>query len=496
MLSKRCIFFSALLIACSTIAAAQGPASPPTLVVRPSPADSPSVSAPATPATVAPAPAPPQTVALTVTSGTPLQIALDREVRVRKVGQPISGHLVQPVYVFDHLVLPVGTEVDGHIAAIGSLGKQQRMFSFMSGDFTPARKVQVEFSQLVLADGQQIPLHALVSSGSGQVMQLVSTKETKDTKKRNAAVTAASQKMDQAKQQAHQQWQQAMAQIKQPGRIHRLERYALSQSPVRPQYIDAGTLYSAELQQPLDFGSETVSPQTIASIGTAIPPHTLLHALLLTPLDSATTQRGAEVDAILSQPLFDGDRLILPEGSRLKGTVLQARPSRHMHHSGQLRIAFREITPPDGFAQHIESSVEGVESGKDGHVTLDSEGGAEAAAPKSRYISTAISLSLALTSFHQDHNPREVAQNQNGVGGGAAAFRLIGMVVGMTVKSQPLGMAMGAYGAGRSVWDNFISRGQEIVFPRNTVMEIGIGSVGRTVLDPAEPPKPATPMKP
>lgn len=494
MLAYRSIFFSAVLIACSTLAAAQDPAaSLPTLRMRPSPADSPSASAPASPATVPQAPEPPQTIALSVISGTPLQIALDREVRVRKVGQPISGHLVQPVYVFDHLVLPVGTEVNGHIAAIGPLGKQQRMFSFMSGDFTPARKVQVEFNQLVLADGNQIPLHALVSSGSGQVMQLVSTKETK---KRNAAVSAASQKIDQAKQQAHQQWQHAMAQIKQPGRIHRLERYALSQSPVRPQYIDAGTLYSAELEEPLDFGSETVSAQEIASIGTAIPPHTLLHALLLTPLDSATTQRGAEVDAVLSQPLFDDGRLILPEGSRLKGVVLQARPARHMHHSGQLRIAFREITPPDGFAQHIESSVEGVESGKEGHVTLDSEGGAEAAAPKSRYISTAISLSLALTSFHQDHNPREVAQGQNGVGGGAAAFRLVGMIVGMTVKSQPLGMAMGAYGAGRSVWDNFISRGQEIVFPRNTVMEIGIGSVGRTVLDPAEPPKPASPTNP
>ena len=492
MLSKRCIFFSALLIACSTIAAAQDPASLPTLRTRPLPADSPSVAAPASPETVAQVPAPPQTVPLTVTSGTPLQIALDQEVRVRKAGQPVRGHLVQPVYVFDHLVLPVGTEVDGHIAAIGSLGKEQRMFSFMSGDFTPVRKVQVQFNQLVLANGQQIPLHAMVSSGSGQVMQLVSTKETK---KRNAAVSAASQKIDQAKQQARQQWQQAMKQIKQPGRIHRLERYAMSQSPIRPQYIDAGTLYSAELEEPLDFGSETVSSQEIASIGTAIPPHTLLHALLLTPLNSATTQRGAEVDAVLSQPLFDGDRLILPEGSRLKGIVLQARPARHMHHSGQLRIAFREITPPDGFAQHIESSVEGVEAGKEGHVTLDSEGGAEAAAPKSRYISTAISLSLALTSFHQDHNPREVAQGQNGMGAGAAAFRLAGMVLGMTVKSQPLGMAMGAFGASRSVWDNFISRGQEIVFPRNTVMEIGIGSVGRTVLDP-EPGKPATPTKP
>jgi hypothetical protein len=47
-------------------------------------------------------------VALSLPVGTPLQVALDREVRVKKVGQPIQGHLTQPVYAFDHVVLPLG----------------------------------------------------------------------------------------------------------------------------------------------------------------------------------------------------------------------------------------------------------------------------------------------------------------------------------------------------------------------------------------------------
>ena len=490
---QRLVFSFATLSLCASIASAQDAAPAPTLRVRPTP-DSSSASAPATPASPAMAaeiPPQPETIALNVTSGTPLQIAVDQEVHVRKVGQPVRGHLAQPVYAFDHLVLPVGTEVDGRIAAIGSLEKQQRVFSYLNGDFTPARKVQVQFDQLVLSDGRKIPFHALVASGSGQVMQLVSTKETK---KKNAAADAASQKIDQAKQQAKQQWQQAMNQIKAPGKLHRLERYAIQQLPVRPQYIDAGTLYSAELQEPLNFGSETVSPQALSAIGSAIPPHTLLHALLLTPLDSATTQRGAEVNAVVTQPVYDGDHLILPQGSRLKGTVVQVRPARHMHHSGQLRLAFREIVPPDGITQKVEASLEGVQAGKEGHITLDSEGGAEAAAPKSRYISTALTVTLAMTSFHHDEDAREVGQTQNGgVGGGAAGFRLVGMVLGLTVKSQPLGMAMGAYGAGRSVWQHFIARGQEVVFPQNTMMEVGIGSTGRTPLPPAQGNQETTP---
>ncbi len=488
MRSQRFLFLSSILIACSALTTAQDKGPNPTLRVRPA-QPAPSATAPSPAFQLTPEPA--QTVPLTIAQDTPLQIAVDEETRVRKTGQAIRGHLVQPVYAFDRLVLPVGTEVDGYIRAIGTLGREQRFFGVLNGDFTPSRKVDVEFDQLVLADGRHIPFQAAVAAGSGKVMQLVSTKEIK---KKNAAVSAASQKMDEARRQARDQWNQAMKQITQPGKLHRLERYAMGQLPVRPQYIEAGTLYSAELLVPLNFGTETVTPQMRSSIGEAIPANSLLHALLITPLDSATTQRGAEVDAVLSQPLFDGDRLILPQGSLLKGTVLQARPARHMHHSGQLRIAFREITPPAGFAQHIEASLEGVQAGKDGHVTLDSEGGAEAAAPKSRYLSTAISLSLAMTSLHQDHDPREVAQSQNGVGGGAAAFRLVGMILGMTVKSQPLGMAMGAYGASRSVWQHFIARGQEVVFPRNTAMEIGVGSVGRNVLPAAEQQNQAAPV--
>src|SRR5258708_31329852 len=38
---------------------------------------------------------PPQTIALTVARNTPLQVALDKEVRVRKVGQPVHGRLVR-----------------------------------------------------------------------------------------------------------------------------------------------------------------------------------------------------------------------------------------------------------------------------------------------------------------------------------------------------------------------------------------------------------------
>jgi hypothetical protein len=436
------------------------------------------------PATVSSDAPPPQTIALTVPKDTPLQIALDREVRVRRVGQPIHGQLVRPIYAFDRLVVPVGAEVIGRIVKIDGVSRKNRVLGILNGDFTPARKVELEFSELVLADGKHIPFRAVVTPGSGQVMRLVSTK---DENKKNAK-TAASEKIDEAKQEAKQKWQDAMKQVKEPGKVHRLERYAIGQLPVRAQYVEPGTLYFAELQDPLDFGSEALTPTLVSGLGVAPPAGSLVHALLVTPLDSATTKKGSNVEAVLSQPLFDGDHLLLPEGSRLKGSVVQVRPARRLHHNGQLRIVFRELVLPDGIELKVAGGLEGVQAGKDDHVKLDSEGGAEATSPKTRYLSTAISLALASTSFRQHTDADDAGGSQNnGVGGGAAGFKLVGIVLSAAVKSQPLGMALGAYGASRSVYSHFIARGSEVVFPRNTAMEIGLGSRGKTVLPTPQP---------
>ncbi len=138
-----------------------------------------------------------QTIALTVPKGTPLQIALDQEVRVKSVGQSIHGHTVEPIYAFDREVVPVGTEVTGRIKKIESLSGTKRMMGILNADFTPARKVDIEFNELVLAHGRQIPLHALVMPWSGQVMQLVSTKDEKKS-------SPTSEKIDQAKQEARE----------------------------------------------------------------------------------------------------------------------------------------------------------------------------------------------------------------------------------------------------------------------------------------------------
>jgi hypothetical protein len=426
-----------------------------------------------TPATDSPKPA---TIPLSVPVGTPMQVALDEEIRIHKVGQALPGHIVEPIYAFDKLVIPVGTAVSGEITRIEPVSTGKRTLAALDADFTPSHAIDVTFTELILADGKHIPIHTVVTPGSGQVIRFLTAANEKEKK---GVKDAASEKAKEAKEEAKREWDAAMQQVKQPGKFHKAERYVVAELPIHPQYINAGTVYFAELQDPLDFGSEPFTPEMAASLGAAPPPGSFVRTLLTTPLNSASTPKGAPVEAILSQPLFDGTRLILPQGCRLNGSVVQVQPARYMSRNGQLRMVFHELLPPQGaggeiVAQKVEANLEAVQAAAADNVALDAEGGAAAGSPKSRYLLTTISVGLAAVSAGVGGDT--LGDSTEGAAGGAGGFKLIGIILGASVHSQPFGIAMGMFGASKSIYIHFIARGHEVVFPKNTAMQIGIGT--------------------
>jgi hypothetical protein len=147
--------------------------------------------------------------------------------------------------------------------------------------------------------------------------------------------------------------------------------------------------------------------------------------------------------------------------------VLQVQPARNLHRDGQLRIVFHEIAPPNSAVQHLEASLEGVEVKDDENLSLDAEGGAQASSPKTRYLSSAVSLAVAATSS-------EDLLNRTLDGG--SGYGLIGLATGALSRSQPLAVAFGVYGASKSVYKNFLSRGHDVVYPKDTAMVVGFGS--------------------
>ena len=404
-------------------------------------------------------------VSLAVPKGTALVVAIDHDVRIEHVGQPIHARLLEPIYAFDKLVIPVGATVTGRVTQIDDPSAAKRTASALDADFSPERHVEVEFDHIVLSGDQGIPMRTLVTAGSGQPIEFVAAAGDK-----GASHDAVTEKVKQAKEEAKQEWNDALKQADQPGKMRRAERYAESQLPVHPQYIQAGTVYFAELDHPLDFGSEPLTQGVASSIGTPPPNGSVIQARLVTPLSSATSHPGDAVEAVLTRPLFDGNRLVLPQGSRIEGTVLQAQPAHHPGRNGQLRIVFRELSLPDGVQQRIAASLEGVESEKRDNVKLDAEGGARATAPPSRYLTTAMAVGLGGASFLGD----SFGETGPRTAGAAGGYKLIGIAMGLAIHSQPFGMAMGAFGATRSIYGNFIARGHDVNFPRNTALAIAL----------------------
>jgi type IV secretory pathway VirB10-like protein len=473
-----------LLCACAASAQAQDipPREPPAADSDPALTHRPAATAPALEK-----PLPSETIPLIVPKGTPVQVILDEEVRVRKVGQAIHGRIAEPVYAFDKVVLPLGTEVTGEITDLEGVSWGKRTLDALDAEFTPPRKVRVEFNELITADGRHIPIRSTVTPGSGEEIQFVTAAEDQTRGPKDAVADKAKQ----AKEEAKREWDAAVKQAKQPGKVHRLKRVAIAQLPVHPQYLDAGTVYFAELEEPLDFGSEPMTGEIAVAIKTPAPPGSFLRARLMTAVNSMTTLKGDEVEAILSQPLFDGTRLILPQGSRLKGTVVQVQRARYLSRDGRLRMVFHELVLPDGMEQKVDAILEGIQAGKDQNLRMDSEGGAEATPPKTRFLATSVSVGLGAISFlgdtFGDTGPR--------VAGGAGGYKLVGIALGAAIHSQGFGMAMGAYGGCRSIYTHFIARGRDVVFPRNTSLVIGIGA--RTE-PPPKPPEaaPAVELRP
>lgn len=437
---------------------------------------------------------------ISVPAGTPIKVALDSEVRVKTVGQAIHGKTIDAVYGFDKLLIPAGTEANGKIVAIDGVPKKARTLAAINADLSPRRKVQVQFDELVMADGRRVAINTIASPAPDGVLQFVSptekhTENTDQQKKDQqrlgktegtAGKTGETVSEDiheagqEAKRQAKLQWNRLNDQIRALGKVHSLKRMALAQSPVRPQYIAAGTSFDADLLQPLDFGTEELRPEALTSIGAPPPSGSVVHARLVTALNSSTTKKGEDVEALTTQPLIVSGHLILPVGSVIKGSVIQVRPARRLGRNGQLRILFHQVTPPEGVEQKVQASLEGVAVAKGEHLELDAEGGAQVTTPRTRYLTTGIAVALGVTGTSGDRDAGAPGQSLGEAGKagarGASGFRLIGAVLTIAVHSRVVSGGFGMYGAATSVYYHFLARGRDVVYPKDMAMIIGLGT--------------------
>lgn len=398
-------------------------------------------------------------------------MALSSRVRIAKEGAPVTGKVSDTVYAFDQPVIAAGSEIRGHVTRIAPVPRIRRTLAFANADFSPPHEYTVTFDTLVMSDGKVVPLQTTVAPGTEQVIHLA-TAPPKPEKKNTAGDWTRSQK-----QALRDRIQTAKTQIKSPGRIDRAKQFLLAQLPYRRQYLPAGTRFDADLSAPLDFGTTTRSPEQLSALGNDIAPNSTLNARLVDEVSSATAQNGTPIEAIVTEPLFDASHhLIIAVDSRLTGKVTRARPASKLHHNGELRLAFEKVSTPEGFQQAVQGSLSGVTVDRSANVKIDEEGGTRVTDNKSRYLLTAFSLAIAASATRGDPDGGSSGINPGqATAAGAVGFKLAGAIVSATARSRAFSSVLGGYGAATSVYSHFLSRGKDVVLPKDTAVEVAIG---------------------
>ena len=287
-------------------------------------------------------------IPLTVPAGVPLHLALDKPVPIKHSGVPVGAHVVDPIFVFDHLVVPPGSQVFGRVAKVESASRKQRGLAIADGNFSPIRKAHVDFDTLILKDGTRRTLNTKVMQGAPKMVHLVAGEQGKKKGRVSRAVS-------QARQQAIAREQETIKEIEAPGKMQLVEAWLWARFPYHNPKLPAGTNFTAELKTPLEFGEETLSAKQLGRLGSEVLPGSDVHVRLITPLSSATEHQGSPANAVVSEPVFSPDhQLILPEGARLEGVVTQARPARRLSKNGHLRFTFREIEMASGAPPYVQ----------------------------------------------------------------------------------------------------------------------------------------------
>src|SRR5580704_12921442 len=73
---------------------------------------------------------------LVLEPGNDFRAALEKGVRLKKVGQPITAKLLEPVYAGENLAVPAGATIKGHVSRISTAPMRKRTGRLLAGDFT------------------------------------------------------------------------------------------------------------------------------------------------------------------------------------------------------------------------------------------------------------------------------------------------------------------------------------------------------------------------
>ena len=414
-----------------------------------------------------------QEISLQVPAATPLPVQLGKHVPMRK-GEPLECHLPYPVYAENRLAIPAGSALRGSVISLNP-DRSRRIHARLWGDFTPFHIPVVRFDQLVLPDGTVKPIVSDDATDGAPVLHL-STPASKTSH------SFLSQQITQAKERV----KNTVALVTSPGRKDRAVQLLYHQLPYHPERIETATMWTVTLAQPLILKPYEVSAK--AKIHPPVAPPASrkprqasssqgepasddksawqLRAYLEQTISSANEKNGDTFEAVIAEPVFNPDHTVsVPEGSVLVGIITQVKPARSFGRAGKLRFDFRELKLPGGPSRYVHGTLAGADASKSQQLQIDPEGGVKPQS-KNRVIVPMVLTVLAGRALDNDGSlAGNAAVSSNG-------FGIIGRVVGIVAGSRYLAAGIGFYAAGLSFYERWLVHGQNVVFVKNTRIEV------------------------
>jgi hypothetical protein len=416
-----------------------------------------------------PPPQAPVTTEPVLPKGTSMQVELIRQYPM-KAGETIEARLMHPIYSQGKLAVLQNTPLKGRVIELQP-DQKTRWHGRLRGDFTPFHTVQVQFEELMLPTGD-VAISSTPAEDGAPVLHLSAPGASRKQ-------SFISRHWAQAKSNLHDR----VAYFTAPGLGDRALQLLYHQLPYHPERIDAHTAWSFELTSPLDLPAPPLAAE--AAPATPVPAPApgkseiwAVNATLSRDLTSATAKPGDPVEALVVEPVFDRDKqLVVPQGSTLIGKVSTAKAAKSFGRNGKLRFTFQQVRFPEGYNREVEGALAGAATEKTQNLSLDAEGTISPRNQGSAIAPLLLTL-LAGRALDEDGN----LTGQTGVA--SNGFGLVGRIVGVAVGNRNLAAGLGYYAAALSFYDNFLHSGRDVVFARDTRIEIETTPLRAPVLTP------------
>src|SRR5260370_7256599 len=95
---------------------------------------------------------------LVVESGNDFRAALEKGVRLKAVGQPITAKLLEPVYEGEVLAITAGSTIKGHVSEISTAPMRKRARRLLNRPFPPPKTPHSTFAHLLLYHAPLVPI--------------------------------------------------------------------------------------------------------------------------------------------------------------------------------------------------------------------------------------------------------------------------------------------------------------------------------------------------